>query len=430
MKKALRRFLFFFLLVAMVQQQSTACNASISGPSGRCATTPGTAITYTGTHNFTSSGCTFYEWTITGGTITGPGGVAVTNGTLCVTENVSCASSLAGSCDAAALSTAVAGGNGASVSVVWDAGVQGSLRLRVRERGTIAFSASDDLSVDLRLEQPTSVTIVSQNNTSGTYRANFSEALCPGTSVRWTVNGSFAGTGNPRNLSVGACSNAQICATAVQGGTSSAVRCRSFSGGSLSYDLFGWNTATVNSLVDFSISSTQPMSNINWFTSPPNSAVFILPPSGDYVELYFTNSGYLDVCVDVTTVCGQQFLECKTVNVTNFIPQAGEDPIKEQATENAQLREEPSSQPKTTKSDQVMKVRPTLVHQQQDLIIELPQGSTATQIDIIDINGRLVSSQTTQATAVQLSTQALSPGTYFISAQTSQWRSTQKIVVQ
>lgn len=432
MKNLFTLLILTLLTTVAFQQESFACwNASITGPSGRCGAPAGVPTTYTGTHGFTSSGCTVYEWQATGGSIS-VGGATVTSGqTICVVENLSCVGGTIFDCFIAVVDPAVASGNGASISVTWNQGVVGELKLKVKEKGEITLSGSDDIVNDISVPTPSSISVSNRTNSSATFTANFDDALCPGMVVNWTINGNPAGSGNPRSLPIGYCtSNAQVCASVSQGNITSPSVCRSFIG-SLTSSLNGPYNATTNSFVNFTVNSTQPMTSINWFAQPASSVFFFPPTDGAYVDLYFTATGTIDICVQASTVCGQQFLECRQVNVTNFAPNAiGSTPtVKVPETAATTLRDGEYDQSNPLQGSELI-VFPTLIDQQQDLQIQLPTEATEATLFLTDINGRLLVERTITDQSSTLSTDQLSAGMYFITARSGKWSSTKKIVVR
>jgi len=418
MKKLFHFSILIFVLTLSVQQQSFACffNATITGPEGRCAATPGVATTYTGTHNFSSSGCTIYAWTIAGGNITGPSGLSVTNGTLCLTENISCFSLLDGGCTLAGTNGTVASGNGAAVTVS---------EITVREDGNRnTISRSDNIRVDNVLYTPRFISR-DLNPSSGTYTANFNEGEepCPTMQVRWTRDGNFVGTGNPINIGLGFCETGTICATVVEGGLSSGERCTGVNGEVFTGEISGPGTAVINVVQQYTIQSGIPLTSIQWYTNPSFAAI-IFGPSAETTSLVFPGPplGTIQLCVDITNTCGDSYTECKNINVVGgdntTDPKGGiDDHLFSQTTKN---------QIKTDK----MNIMPTLVDQQQDLQIELPELAEPATLSIMDMNGKVVLQQEVSGKWAQVSSKGLQAGMYVLIGQTSQWRSSQKFVVK
>ena len=77
-----------------------------------------------------------------------------------------------------------------------------------------------------------------------------------------------------------------------------------------------------------------------------------------------------------------------------------------------------------------MLVVPTLIDQQQDLQIQLPELEQAATLRIVDINGRVLVEQTARDQRLNLTTQQLSAGMYILTAQSGNWTSTKKFVVK
>ncbi len=438
--------LFSLLFVGLMGASEVyACggSASITGPNGRCAVPANTPTVYTGTHTFSSSGCTYYEWEIEGGTITGPSGVSVTDGKLCITENVACFPDLDLSCDVADIDVAVASGNGASVTVTWQPGVVGKLKLKAKEKGTITLSADTEITNDISLPTPTSISFSATGNTSGTFTANLPLALCPGQTVRWTVNGSFAGTGNPRNLSVGLCSTATVCATVTQnvGGTtlSSGQACRSFTGGTLIASVVGQLNAPLNGFNDYFLNSNQPISTISWSVSPPSAANFIGPTNEQGVLLTFTQEGFVSVCATGTTECGNSFSRCITVNVDRNGPlnvRPDEEIVAETDRENIEVSEEIITpdfklpEAESNQSDeQAFAVFPTLASQGQEITVQLPELNDAAFIIISDMQGRRISQIQVTDSAASINTSDLPTGVFILTAYSGQWMESTKFVI-
>ncbi|MEM8907799.1 MAG: T9SS type A sorting domain-containing protein [Bacteroidota bacterium] len=425
--------LFLVLFFFAFQQNAFACfpDADISGPSGTCVPR-GVPITYTGTHNFTTNNCTIYEWTVTGGTITGPTGISVTNGTLCVVENAFiCFPSLGDDCDDADISVLVAGGQGADVTVVWEEGVMGELRLNVVE--VDGPSDSEIINIDPGLPSPTSISVSNLGTNSGTFFANFDDPPCEGALVRWTINGNNAGTGNPRNLPVGTCVTAQVCAELILDGNTSENVCRNFMGGQLSFNINGLSNPIVNSFVTYQLNVSQPLDKVEWFTQPAGVATFLPPTDGEAVDLTFDEVGDFNICAEVTTLCATSFFECKAVSVSGFIPSpgpGGDDPIKEKVEAKAALREDPGTPLAQTPQLQELKLQPNLIVAQQDFFLQLPALSQTIHLTLLNQNGQVLQERQTGESNLRWSSAGLSPGVYFISARAGQWQSTQRFVIQ
>jgi hypothetical protein len=439
MKKAL--FLSAAVMVALLgfSTSAEACifSASIAGPSGRCAAPAGVPTTYTGTHNFSSSGCTIYEWTISGGTLTGPGGVSVTNGTLCITENLVCFSVL-GECNAAAIDVNVASGNGASVSVIWAPGVVGTLDLNVLEIGTTTLSAQARRIVnDISLPAPSSTSLVDNGNGTSTFTANFNTEPCPGTVVNWTVNGNPAGTGNPRTLSVTSCSNATVCAFTSQtvGGVTvtSASTCRTFSG-ACNGEMVGPETATINSFLNYAVwCNLSSISTIEWSISPLNGVWITNGTNNPYFDIVITDPGVYYICAIGTTTCNQVFEYCLATNVTI----GGGGFIKTQdngaSAEDMNISKQQLASSDSHADDNSLKklsAYPTLLENGQILSVQIPGLEQPAHLQITNLQGQVVNRQMIGESNTSIDLPNLVPGVYILSATVGNWFESIRFVVK
>ncbi len=420
MKNYLTLFFFAMLCTVGFQQDAFACNtpfanANITGPSGRCGAPAGVPTTYTGTHNFSSSGCTIYEWTVSGGTVIAPGisGTSITNGTLCVAENNACATQTSNACQVQAVHNSVASGNGSTVTVIWSPNVEGTLALRVRELGGVNLRAEDEITNDITLPSLISISTSNQTSGSGTYTANLDNTLCPGMAISWTVNGNNAGTGNPRNLNVGYCSDAQVCASITLNGISAGQKCINVNGQNFSSSISGPSTSETHFPETFIFNSTQPIASISWYASPPEIAEFMGPTNNPEVGVRFNDVGVVDICAVGITSCGSGFERCKKVTVANFKPNF-QDP----------------SQSKVSIASTEMIVFPTLIDQQQELNIQLPTLEETAMLRIVNINGSVVLEQKATDQRINIATNQLGSGMYVLTAQSGNWISTKKFVVK
>ncbi len=440
MKNYLMLFALFTLSSFMAADAYACFNVNISGPNGRCAVPAGVPTTYTGTHGFTSSGCTFYEWEVEGGTIIGPGGVAVTDGKLCIVENVLCTADLAVSCDGADIDPAVAGGNGASVTVIWRAGEDGSLKLKVKEKGEITLSGSASVSNDISLPTPTAIFFNPSSPTSGTFTASLPEVLCPGQTVSWTINGNPAGTGNPRDFNIGECSDAVVCAFVSQTTTGaplvSGEFCRVFDGGNLDITMFGENSAILNGLSDYYLETNQDVTSINWFTIPAGAGSFLGPTNSTSVLVSFVQTGTIEICASGLTECGTEFQKCKLVTVAQSNMRPDQDIVAEVDKGNAETPEieTPSGKQlpdiKAYRSDDSsFAVFPTLASQGQDITVQLPELNDAATIIISDMQGRKISQLQVTDSSTRIGTSDLPTGVFILTAYSGQWMASTKFVV-
>ncbi len=444
MKNNLKLFsLLLFVLLGTSDIYACILETRIAGPSGRCGADAGVATTYTGSHNFSSGGCTFYEWTIEGGTITGPGGTSVTNGKLCIAESIGCASEVDLSCDASDVDPAVASGTGASVTVVWAANVVGKLKLKAKEKGEITLGKETSITNDIELPVPTSISYSPNTGSNSTFTANLPKPLCNGQVVHWTVDGNLTAIGNPVNLNVGDCTTATVCAmtaqTIGQVTLTSAQTCRSFNGATLIASVSGASEAAVNGFYDYLLTSNQPVTSVNWSIVPATAASIIGTSNQMGILLTFLQSGEIDVCATGTTVCGNSFQRCITVNVTdgggflNFRPD--EEILAETDRENTQpsTTTAPDFKSLDTETNHSTEsnfaVFPTLASQGQEITVKLPKLNDAAFIIISDMQGRAVSQIQVTDSAASISTSDLPTGVFILTAYSGQWMESAKFVV-
>ncbi len=405
-------------------------NAAIAGPSGYCVAT-GTPITYTGTHNFSSSGCTIYEWTVTNGTVTGPGGVSVTNGTLCIVENAVCLFDISFDCDDADLDNAVASGSGANVTVVWASGVQtASLRLKAREVGERSLSASTTINIDHR---PVPLTYISRTNvgsSSSTFRANSSIDACPGTIVSWTVNGNSAGVGNPRTLSVGQCASATVCATATLNGYSSAQICQFFGSDPIPGTISGSEEIPIYEWRPYTFSGASNVDNTQWYVNPSSNGQVIGSGANASLILFNPNASYADLCVSGTWGCGE-YNVCKRVFIASPPQATDEHATVEQSSDQEESNQRNSiSNLNVTSNASELSIYPSPIEKGSELTIRIPDYGQMVDVAITDIQGRTVYQNRTDQIELKLGTQNFPKGLYLVSVTNEKGTETEKLIVQ
>ncbi len=438
--------LFSLLFIGILgTSEANACtqpDVDIAGPSGRCGALADTPTTYTGSHNFPEPGCTYYEWTITGGTVTGPNGTFVTDGTLCITEDPFCFRDLSLACDEAGLDATVITGNGSNVTVTWQPGVVGKLKLKVKEKES-GTTREETITNDISLPNPTSISFSPNTTTSGSFTAVLPQPLCTGQSVRWTIDGNNAGTGNPKNLNVGLCTTATVCAATIQTVGSSTLTsqqtCRSFNGGTLDASISGQTEAAVNGFYDYFFSSSQPITSINWTASPAGSVNFVSQTNDDAVFLGFLQTGNISLCASGTTSCGNSFQRCLTVNVTQsgggLYVRPDEDVIAEVDRHNMQppASKIPNIQQGNITTNNIGQsdfvVFPTLVSQGQEITVQLPVLNDEAILIVSDMQGRTISQIQVTDSAASISTSDLPTGVFILTAYSGQWMESTKFVI-
>jgi hypothetical protein len=194
MKNKVFNALFVIFLCFSLQAHAQIINCFINGPTS--CVMPLTNVTYTGNHDFCSSGCTQYIWTVTGGSFI-VGGVPTSCTTIDMVEAPSCIDPFLPSCN---VSTSISGCGFIPVTVRWNAGIPtGTLKLTVKEKGTITLSRSRTITVNL-MGTINNATQTGFSCSSATYSASVNFASCsPSPIINWNKqNGSsfsFVGSG-------------------------------------------------------------------------------------------------------------------------------------------------------------------------------------------------------------------------------------------
>jgi hypothetical protein len=465
MKKTLTLICFSTFFMLGFQVDMFAClltDANISGPRGRCVVAPNTPITYTGDHNFSSSGCTYYEWEIEGGTITAPGGVSVMDGKLCITENfLACASGLDSSCDAAAEDFNVGSGNGADVTVVWRPNVDGKLKLKAKEKGSTVLEATDEISVDLRLPNVTFLNTTANSPTSTTFAAVIDNSLCPGMTINWTLDNASKGTGFQKTLDVGLCAGGTVCAFTSQtvGGQvfQSTPQCITYTDGSFDGNIQGPNEAQPNSTKTYSIFGSPSISSVTWslISFPPTGASFSSGNTGNVVDVTFGVSGLVDLTATGTTACGPVTRSMR-IQVSTSAPfsSPGKGGVSINTEENVSINAEKStsintkenvlelydrsnvesnaSLPITTPEEASLDLQiiPSLVTLGQQVNIQLPIMEKKAQIWVSNTQGQQMMQMQTEGGQLALPTSELTPGMYFVTVKAAKWQTVKRFVIQ
>lgn len=407
--------------------QAVTLRASIDGPSGRCVA-PSTQHIYTGSHNVIG-GCTVYEWTVTGGTVTGPSGIFVTNGTLCVVESLGCASEIGPQCDDVTYSSAVGTGNGASVSVVWFPGVaEPELKLKVKVKD--AGSDTKTIKIDNSAPKPISITRLSTN----VFRADFApdDELCDGTFIRWTRNGVSEGTGTTQFINIGECSNVTVCAFTDYNGVTSDPTCLLIpNGNALPGTINGpeeipplvWRTYTFNI-------NNGPVNSIGWYVKGAGQVI----GSGTTAEviLFDPNVISAEVCVGGTWDCGD-YEVCKRV----FVMPGGTSTPGNEARPQADGTVEGDSQQRNSNFSldanvtQSLSVFPSPAIAGQEVTINLPDyNGQRVAVNVTDIQGRVVYQNQTDQRNLLLRTEDLPKGLYVLTVYSGEKMESKKFMIQ
>lgn len=197
MKSLIQTILTTIFLIIFSQAHAQLLKVKIMGPTS--CVLPATDITYTGSHDFCSSGCTEYIWTVTDGQFV-VNGSPITCGTIKQTE---------AGCfiiDPCVNSAPIPGCGNVPVVVRWNPGVStGKLKLQVKEVGTITLAQTKEITVQL-MGRIDNVSQTAFSCSSATFTATTSFSQCPGAPViHWfeQVGSNFVFRGTGTSLTTG-----------------------------------------------------------------------------------------------------------------------------------------------------------------------------------------------------------------------------------
>ncbi|MEM1320196.1 MAG: T9SS type A sorting domain-containing protein [Bacteroidota bacterium] len=421
------------LAIALTSWSSTALacapKAKIEGPSGNCVAEQ-TPLTYTSSHDFpVNAACTYYEWKIEGGTVIGPTGVSVTNGTLCLSEGVEC-NDWDIKCTETAIWPDIASGSGVPVTVVWSTPESGKGKITFTAREItydaegekIEDKAKDKIEINNSTREPTSIVRSNIQNNSSTFAADLPDDVCPGTVVNWTFNGQPQGTGNPITLPIGRCESGNVCAFTTFGGVSSEEICIFVGFNPQPGSITGPDQVNLEQAVNFSLSAfgAPNISNVLW-TIKPNLSGQILNGQGStsITAIFFNPSvSFVDVCVSGDWLCGT-FDLCKRVFIASGGVQApNDDPSKVRPFIA------------TNEDYQSLNVFPSLLKAGGELTINFPTYDQMVDVTITDLQGRVVFQNRTDQAQVLFPTADLAKGMYVVSVNGIAGLESQKIIIE
>lgn len=383
-------------------------NLNVSGPTS--CVQKGVAQTYTATHSG-SSACTFYKWSVTGGSI-------IFNGTnvgssLCVAESLPCASKA--TCSNPIVNTTI--GSGMSIQVIWNqATTTGTISVEVKEKPDLPLpTLVCTQSLTVNWPAVTDITQTSIGCNASTFSATVPSS-CSGATVQWFLGSGTTpvATGNPVSISTSSVTTASY-----------SVRARvSFGGGtsgeySESYTnprpvaVSGPGSVNEGSTASYRIDGGVNLTSINW--SPPFGLGTIVWNGGTVVDIRFNNvssnqTGF--VVANGQGICGS-FSLSRTVTVVNSNP-------------NLRL----SSNNTTVNQGKGVSVYPTLLNQGTPLILDFLEEPQNYEVQVFDTNGRVHLRSVASDTQLRLDVSNLPAGMYLVNIRSKELSETTKIVIQ